>query len=121
MRSDRQCIGQLPFMQRKQDVDRGLVPLGDRRRRIAGDEPLFAEVFDDQKSLLEIGLVHGGRGEAVLPQPIRHRHERHDIIGEVRDRAIRLVAAHRRAVRAAWEIHQQHALIPKRKALVGAR
>ena len=105
-------------MQRKQDVDRNLIPLSDRCRRIAGDESLFAEVFDDQKSLAEIGLVDGGRGEAVLPQPIRHPHERYDIVGEVRDRAVWLVAAHRWAVRPGWRTHQQHALVAEREPLI---
>jgi hypothetical protein len=59
-------------VQREQEVDCGLVALLDRRRWLAADYALVAEVFDDQESLLEIGLIHRGRREAALPQPIRH-------------------------------------------------
>ena len=106
-------------MEREQQVDRGLVALLDWRRGIAADDTLVAEVFDDQEALLEIGLIHRGRREAALPEPIRHGDERHDVIGEMRDRAVRLVTPHRRTVRPGRRIHQQHAFLAERQPFIG--
>ena len=121
LRCDRQRVGQLLRMKRKEHVDRGLVALDDRRRRIAAHHARVAEVFEDQETVLEVGVMDGGRRQAQSLQSIRHRHERHDSLGEMRDGAIGLVAPHRRAVGPARRIHQQHALIAEREPLVRAR
>ena len=118
MGRDGQGVGQPLLVQRKQHVDRGLVALLDRRRRIAAHHALLAEVLEDQQSVIEISVMDDGRREAVLPQAVRHRHERHDTVGKMRDRAIGLAAAHRRAVRPARHVHQDHVLVAEGEPLV---
>ena len=61
------------------------------------------------------------RREAALAQPVRHRDERHDVLGEMRDRAVGLAVAHRRPVRPARRVHQDGALVAELEPLVGAR
>ena len=57
MGRNRQGVGQLLFVQRKQHVDRGLVALLDRRRRVAAHHALVAEVFENQQAVIEIGVM----------------------------------------------------------------
>ena len=92
MGRDGQGVGQPLLVQRKQHVDRGLVALLDRRRRIAAHHALLAEILEDQESLIQISVMDDRCGESVLPQAVRHRHERHDIVGKMRDRAVGLAA-----------------------------
>ena len=74
-----------------------------------------------QQAVGELGLVDLRRREAALAQPVRHGDERHDVLGEMRDRAVGLAVAHRRAVRPARRVHQDGALLAEREPLVGAR
>ena len=121
MRRDHERVGQLHLMQRTQRVDRGLVAFLDGSRRIAGDHALVAQVLDEQQPLVEIGVQNGGRREAALAQSIRHRDERDDALGKMRDRAVGLAVADRRAVRPPRRVHQDHLLLAEREPLVGAR
>ena len=50
------ALRQLPAMQRDQKIDRGLVARLDRRRRIAADNPLVAEILHDDQPVIEIGV-----------------------------------------------------------------
>ena len=121
MRRDRDRARQLLAVQRDQHIDRRRIALLDRRRRIAGDHGLGAEVFDDEQAVGELGLVDLRGGEAELAQPVRHADERHDVLGEMGDRAVGLAVAHRRAVRPARRVHQDGALVAEPQPLVGAR
>ena len=118
MGRDGQGVGQSLLVQRKQHVNRGLVALLDRRGRVAAHHALVAEVFEDQQALIEIGVMDDGRREAVLPQTVRHRHEGHDTVGQMRDRAIGLAATYRRAVGPARHVHQDHVLVAEGKPFV---
>ena len=73
-----------------------------------------------QQALVEIGVMDLGRREAALAQPLRHRDERRDALGEMRDRAVGLAVAHRRAVRPPRRVHQDDALVAEREPLVAA-
>ena len=43
-------------MQRDQNIDGGFIALLDRRRRIAGDDALVAEILHDDEPAIEIGM-----------------------------------------------------------------
>jgi hypothetical protein len=118
MRRDRQRVGKLQRVQRKQCIDRGLVALLDRGRRLAAHHALVAQVLDDQETLVEIGVVDDRGREAALAQPVRDRCERHDVVGKMRDRAVGLPVPHRRAIGPAWRVHQNHMLVAERQPLV---
>ena len=68
----------------------------------------------------KLGLVDLRRREATLAQPVRHRDERHDVLGEMGDGAVGLAVAHRRAVRPARRVHQDGPLLAVLEPLVGA-
>ena len=121
MGRDGQGVGQPLLVQRKQHVDRGLVALLDRRRRIAAHHALLAEILEDQESVIQISVMDDRCRESVLPQAVRHRHERHDTVGKMRDRAVGLAAAHRGAVSPARHVHQDHVLVAEGEPLVRAR
>ncbi len=108
-------------MQRDQYVDRGLIALLDRRRRIAGHHGFGAEILDDEQAVGELGLVDLRSGEAALMQAICHSDKRNDVLGEMGDDAVGLAVAHRRTVRPARRVHQDGALLAKLKPLVAAR
>ena len=111
MGRDWQHVGQELVVQGKEHVDRGLIALHDRGRRIARHHALLAQVLQQHEPVVQIGLVDLGRGEAALAQTLRHRHERRDGLGEMGDRAIGAPLAHRWAVGAARRVHQDHALV----------
>ena len=117
-RRDRQHLGQLLLVQGEQHVDSRLVALLDRDGRIAAYDRLVAEVFNDEQPGSQIGLIHGGRGESVLPQSLRHGNKRYHVIGETRDLAIGLAIAHRRAVETARRVHQNRLFADEREAFV---
>ena len=58
------------------------------------------------KPLDEIGRVDLRRREAALAQAVREGDKRHDVLGEMRDRAVGLAVADRRPVRPARRVHQ---------------
>ena len=62
-----------------------------------------------------------GRREAVLPQTVCHRHEGHDTVCQMRDRAIGLAATYRRTVGPARHVHQDHVLVAEGKPFVRPR
>ena len=55
-------------MQRHQEIDGGFVALLDRRRRIAADDALVAEILHDEKPAVEIGVQDRRRREVALAQ-----------------------------------------------------
>ena len=118
MRRDRQHVGQMLRVQRQQHVDRGLVAVLDR---VAGGSPATTRSSPRssmmQQALLEIG-VHRSRAprSRAARSPFAMRDERHDALGEMRDRAVGLAVAHRRAVGAARRVHQDHVLLAERQA-----
>ena len=65
---DGQLRGQIQVMQSHENVDRGGVAFLDRRRRIAGDDAVGAEIFDEEKAGLDIGGENLGRAESTLAQ-----------------------------------------------------
>ena len=121
VRRHRQPFRQLSPMQRYQEIDRGFVALRDRRRRIAGNDALVAEILHDQESVIEIGLQDGRRREVAIAQALRQRDIRNDVLGEMRDGAIGLAVAHRRTVGTARRIHQHVGVIVEDEALEDAR
>src|SRR5215468_6771640 len=119
VRCDRQRVRQPTVVQREQHVDDSLVALGDRRRRVARDQALLTQILEQEQPLFEIGVKDLRRRKALFPQPFRHRHEWRDRLGEVSDRAVRLAAAHRRAIRPTRCIHQDTALVAGEELVVG--
>ena len=78
MRRHGQHVRQAQLVQCQQHVDGALITLPDRRRWLAADHPLIAEILNNQETLIEIGVIDLRRREAMLPQAICHRHERTD-------------------------------------------
>ncbi len=70
---------------------------------------------------VEVGVQDGRRREAALAQPVGHRHERRPRLGEMRDRAVGLAVADRRAVGPPRRIHQDGVLVAEREPFVGPR
>ena len=120
MRRDRKPIGQFAAMQRHQEIDGDLVARFDRRRRIAFDDPLVAEILHDDQPMVEIGLQDRRRREIAVTQTLRQRDIRNDILGEMSDGAVGLAVAHRRTVGTARRVHQHHCLFLDHQALVDA-
>ena len=122
VRRDRQHIRQRLPVQMQQRIDRGLVALLDRRRRIALDHALVAEILD--AAAVPVRDRHGGCPAPTSPCAVkarRHRDERHHVVGEMRDLAVGLAIAHRRAVGPLRRVHQDHVLVAERQPLVDAR
>ncbi len=106
LRRQRQNFGQGFAVQRRQHVGRGLIALGDRRRRIAFDEARAAEILGDQESGVEVGVMDRGRREAALAQAPGDRDERLDVLGQMHRRAVGFAVIDRRTVGAPRRVHQ---------------
>ena len=89
-------------------------------RHLAAEHPV-AEVFENEKALVEVEGVDGRRRKAAFPQCPRHRHERRYILGEMHQRAIRLAVADRRSVRLARRVHQDGRAIRQHEPRIRAR
>ncbi len=120
MRRDRDRVRERAGVEVQEEVRRRLVALVHRRRRIARDHPLVAEVLEDEQALVEIGVVDLGRREALLAQALRHRDIGQHIVGEMRDRAIGSPAPDRRAVSPPRRIHQDHRPVAEHEPVVAA-
>ena len=65
MRRDLQRLRQSAAMQCDQHIERGLVALLDRRRRIAGHNPFIAEILHDDEPGIGVGVVDDRRRHAA--------------------------------------------------------
>ena len=89
--------------------------------RDLGAEHPVAEVFDQQKALIEIEGVDGRRGKTAPPELMTDRDERRDVLGEMHERAIGLAVADRRPVRLARCVHQNGAAVRQHETRVSTR
>ena len=121
MRCERQHIGQRLPMECSQHVHRGLIAIGDRFGRIAGDESLAAEILGDKETFIEIGVVNRGCGIAALAQSAGDGDKRPDIFGEVHSLAVGFSVIERRSVGATRRIHQDGGLVVLGQPRVRAR
>ena len=79
-----------------------------RSARHLGAEHAIAEILDQQQAVLEILGQNLRRAQARRPQrPGDGRERAHHVLGQMRDAAVGLAVADRRAVRLARRIHQQ--------------
>ena len=65
--------------------------------------------------------MHLRRRQPAVAQRARHRDERLHVLGQMRDRAVRQAAAHRRPVGPARCVHQHELALLVRDPLIGAR
>ena len=107
-------------MHRDQHVDRRCIAVFDWTWRLALHHAFGAEVFEDQQALVQISLEDARRGQPETAQAVGHRDEGPDVLGKVRDLAVRLAVAHRRTVRSLRRVHQDRLLVAERQPLVGA-
>ena len=108
-------------MQLRQHVDRGLVALGDRLRRIALDDCAAAEILGDQETGFDIGVADRGCREATCAQAIIDGDERLDVLGEMNRSAIGFSVVDRRTIRPARRIHQDRRAVVADQPRIGAR
>ena len=106
LRRQRQRVGQLLAMQRRQHIGRGLIALDDRRGGSPSTTPLAAEIFGDQESRIEVGMMDRRRGEAVLAQAIGDGDERLDVFGKMNRGAVGFAVIDRRSVGTPRRVHQ---------------
>ena len=102
-------------------IEGGLVARLDRRRRIARDDALFAEILHDDQSQCRVGLQDHRRRKIALAQGSRERHVRNRILGQMSDGAVGLAVAHRRTVGMRRRIHQHHGIAVEGQPLENAR
>ena len=121
VRRDPHAGWHLLVVQRNQHIDRRGIAFRDRRRRIAGDDRFGSEILDQQQAVGDLGLEDLRRGVAKLAQPVRHRDERHDVLGQMRDLAVGLAVPHRRPVGPSRSVHQDGAVGAEREPLIAAR
>ncbi len=120
MRRNRQHIGQYLLVQRDQHMNGGFVATAYRRRRIAGDDGVLAKILQDDVTVGEIGGIDRGCREPLVVERARDRHERFDVLGEMRDGAVGLAVLDDGTVGAARRVHQDEALAAQRQAFVAA-
>ena len=93
----------------------------DRRRRFAIDDQLVAEIFEHDQAVAAVGGENFRRREVALVQSAGDGDEGRDAFGQMRDLAVRLAIAHRRAVRPLGRVHQDVTRAVAHQPLVGAR
>ncbi len=75
-------------MQRREQVGCGLIALRDGCGRVAFDKTRDAEIFADQESGIEVGMMDGGRREAARAQAVVDRDPGFDILRQMHRRAV---------------------------------
>ena len=122
--AQRQVLGRIEALDCNEGVDRRPPKHVLRRstRHLGAEHPI-AEILDEQQAVLEILRQNLRRAQARRAQRPGDGGERaHHVLGQMRDLAVGLAVADRRAVRLARRIHQQRrAAVIEREPRVAAR
>ena len=106
IRRYRQRVRKVDFMQLNECVHRQFVAHFERGRRIALDDFVRAEIFQNHKSVVEIGGEDLRGGESEVSQSICERDKWLHVLGKMGDRTVGPSVLDRRPIRAPRRIHQ---------------